>query len=65
MKKKFGKKLALNRETVHHFEYRSLQNVVGGASLANSCDPVSNRICPSENCTAYCTPFCSVDTGCC
>lgn len=52
--KKSTKRLTLNRETLRALEYQ-LSDVLGGfptdASCANSCDPVSVRICPSSHCT--------------
>jgi hypothetical protein len=51
--KKSTKRLTLNRETLRTLD--ELSGVNGGfntdASCANSCDPVSVRICPSSNCT--------------
>ena len=51
--KKSVKRLSLNRETLRTLE--DLQGIHGGfntdASCANSCDPVSVRICPSSHCT--------------
>jgi hypothetical protein len=52
--KKSVKRLSLNRETLRTLEAQ-LSDVNGGfitdASCANSCDPVSVRICPSSMCT--------------
>jgi hypothetical protein len=64
MKKRFSKKLSLTRETVRNFEDHLLGNAMGGASLANSCDPVSVRICPSEGCTTT-SSLCTLESNCC
>ena len=63
MKKRSLKKLTLTRETVRNFE-NQLQDVVGGNSRYNSCDPVSVRICPSDPCTTT-TSLCTVNSNCC
>lgn len=55
MKKNASRKLSLSRETLRLLEDQGLGNANGGfatdASCANSCDPVSVRICPSSHCT--------------
>jgi len=47
MKKTEVKKLRLHRETLRNLREFALAEVVGGDSLANSCDPGSSvRRCP-------------------
>lgn len=64
MKKRSPRKLSLTRETVRNFEDGSLQNVVGGNSRYNSCDPASVRICPSDPCTTT-SSLCTLESNCC
>ncbi len=63
MKKNASRKLTLSRETLRNLEEQSLGNVNGGfrtdASCANSCDPVSVRICPTSPCTTTTSVNCN------
>lgn len=52
--KKDARKLTLNRETLRNLADSQLQGAAGAASIYNSCDPDSVRICPSQRCTAVC-----------
>jgi exopolysaccharide biosynthesis protein len=52
--KKNARKLTLNRETLHNLTNSQLQGAAGAASIYNSCDPDSVRICPSQRCTYDC-----------
>lgn len=56
--KKTVKKLALSRETLRNLANSQLQGAAGAASIYNSCDPESVRICPSQRCTTACTEAC-------
>ena len=52
--KKTVKKLTLSRETLHNLVDSQLQGAAGAASIYNSCDPDSVRICPTQRCTTGC-----------
>jgi hypothetical protein len=56
--KKVSKRLNLNRETLRSLDENRLQGVNGGfatdASCANSCDPISVRVCVTSRYTCNC-----------
>ncbi len=43
------KKLTLHRETLQNLSHQELQNIVGGATLQNSCDTISWRTCTTSD----------------
>ena len=43
------KKLTLHRETLKNLSHQELQNIVGGATLQNSCDTATWRGCTNTD----------------
>ena len=43
------KKLTLHRETLKNLSQQELQQIIGGATLQNSCDTISWRGCTTSN----------------